>query len=192
MPFRNSQGTSHSMTTPRHHAALIIWMHKDVETVEYVWCDRATHRGLSSVCSRLADGGRTLLLLATAAPELSSLSRSGSPRQCMYALRTACGGEVTAGEEAREAQKHFRMRPNMQRYSHYNMDKYAKIGTPRPLAWALAGAARSPSASARCWARAGAARSPSPHTGNLIRWPGRRAVIPCNGSTNESSCGSTG
>ena len=24
LPFRNSQATSHSMTTPRHHAALII------------------------------------------------------------------------------------------------------------------------------------------------------------------------
>ena len=100
LPFRNSQATSHSMTTPRHHAALIIWMHKDVETVEYVWCDRATHRGLSSVCSRLADGGRTLLLLATAAPELSSLSAA-----------------LTAGEEAREAQTHLRVRPNVPRYS---------------------------------------------------------------------------
>ena len=74
---------------------------------------------------------RTLVLLAAAAPELSSLSRSGSPWQCMSALETACGGEVTAGEEAREARKHLRMRPNMQRYSHYNMDKYSKFGTPR-------------------------------------------------------------
>ena len=62
-------------------------------------------------CWRTADGRRRR---GTPLPHPSS-SRSGCGRSVFFArIAHRCGGEAIAREEAREAQKHLRVRPNMQ------------------------------------------------------------------------------